>query len=149
LLALVADIRPELHRYCTRMTGSASPAPRPHSAALARYVRLFNARDWDAVRALLADEVRLDLVSREKRAGIAEVGAYLTNYARLSDWHLRPAWLPTGDGVREVVAVRRAADAPRPSYLVELTFVDGRVTLIRDFRYVPYLAQDGLGCWET
>jgi NAD(P)-dependent dehydrogenase (short-subunit alcohol dehydrogenase family) len=33
---------------------------RPASAAVARYVALFNQRDWDGLRALLADDVRLN-----------------------------------------------------------------------------------------
>src|SRR5205823_6393730 len=42
---------------------------RPVSPALARYAALFNARDWDGVRSMLAEDVRLDLVSRMQRAG--------------------------------------------------------------------------------
>jgi Sigma-70, region 4 len=37
----------------------AHPAPRPPSPAVARYVALFNRRDWDGLRAMLADDVRL------------------------------------------------------------------------------------------
>ena len=37
----------------------ARPAPRPPSATVARYVALFNQRDWDALRAMLADDVQL------------------------------------------------------------------------------------------
>src|SRR6185437_12862944 len=35
------------------------PGTRPTSAALARYVALFNQRNWDGLRALLADDVKL------------------------------------------------------------------------------------------
>ena len=38
---------------------AAKPAPRPPSPAVARYVELFNRRDWDQPRAMLADDVRL------------------------------------------------------------------------------------------
>ena len=34
----------------------AQPAPRPPSPAVARYVALFNRRDWDGLRAMLADD---------------------------------------------------------------------------------------------
>jgi RNA polymerase sigma-70 factor (ECF subfamily) len=108
------------------------------SATVARYVALFNARDWEGVRALLADEVRLDLVSRSQRAGRSDVSGYLTNYARFDDWFLVPARL---DGV-EVVAGFRSEHEVRPSYFIELAIVDGRVTRIRDFRYVPYIGVD-------
>ncbi|MGJ7507074.1 sigma-70 family RNA polymerase sigma factor [Variovorax sp. GT1P44] len=118
---------------------SVSPKARaPISPALLRYASLFNARDWDGVRAMLADEVRLDLVSRRKAAGRREVGIYFTNYDRQADWHLVPAWL---DG-REVLAVLRAPGASRPDYFIEFQWRDGRVSNIRDFRHVSYIAQE-------
>jgi RNA polymerase sigma-70 factor (ECF subfamily) len=102
-----------------------------------RYTTLFNARDWNAVRAMLADDVRLDLVSRQTRAGKREVGGYLGNYAANTTWRLAAAWL---DG-REVIAGFHTGHE-RPSYFIELTVANGLVTLIRDFRYVPYIIDD-------
>ena len=87
---------------------------------------------------MLADDVRLDLVSRSQRTGRRDVGTYLTNYAARSDWHFAPAWL---EG-REILAAFRKPDDQHPSYFVELTLRDGQVTAIRDFRYVPYIARD-------
>lgn len=84
--------------------------------------------------------VRLDLVSRRKAAGRREVGVYFSNYDSAVDWHLRPAWL---DGL-EVLAVFRRPDDDQPEYFIELGWRDGSVTSIRDFRYVPYIAQEGL-----
>jgi RNA polymerase sigma factor (sigma-70 family) len=107
------------------------------SAALKRYVQLFNAHDWDGVRALLADDVRLDLVSRRKIAGRAEVGVYFTNYARMTGWHLVPGLL---DG-REVIAVHEGS-APRPSYYIELQWRDGRIAQIKDLHHVRYVAAE-------
>jgi len=116
------------------------PEPPPQTTpAVARYVALFNARDWDGVRAMLAEDVQLDLVSRAQRAGRA-VGDYLTNYDRYRDWRLAPAWL---EG-REVIAVFRAPGDPRPGYLIELDFEQGKIRRIRDFRYVPYIMQDAV-----
>ena len=51
----------------------------------------FNARDFDAVRDMLADEVRLEVVNRtrlQRRA--ARSARYFTNYGQSSDWHLAP-----------------------------------------------------------
>ncbi|HWL86015.1 MAG TPA: hypothetical protein VNO21_09445, partial [Polyangiaceae bacterium] len=48
------------------------------------------------------------------------------------------AWL---DG-REVVAAFRDPRDERPGYFIELTLLDGLVTAIRDFRYVPYIANE-------
>ena len=112
-------VKAALHRGRARLrelkvTPPTAP-PQRTSPAVARYVALFNARDWDGVRAMLAEDVQLDLVSRAQRAGRA-VGNYLTNYDRLHDWRLAPAWL---EG-REVIAVFRAPDDARPGYFIEL-----------------------------
>ena len=114
------------------------PPAREMSPALRRYASLFNARDWDGVRALLADDVRLDLVAHRKAAGRREVGNYFSNYDRVRDWQLTPAWL---DG-REVLAVRRDPDALAPDYFIELAWRDDHVLAICDFRYVPYIARE-------
>jgi RNA polymerase sigma-70 factor (ECF subfamily) len=137
----VPAVKAALHRGRQRLaelTAAASPSipSRKTSSVVARYVALFNARDWDGVRALLADDVQLDLVSRAQRAGRA-VGSYTTNYDRYSDWHMVPAWL---EG-REVIAVFRSSKDARPGYFIELTVANGKVCLIRDFRYVPYVMQ--------
>jgi hypothetical protein len=52
--------------------------PLPATPAAARYAALFNARDWEGVRAMLVDDVKLDLVSREKRAGRQNVSHYFS-----------------------------------------------------------------------
>jgi RNA polymerase sigma-70 factor (ECF subfamily) len=116
----------------------AMPAPQPTSPGVARYVALFNARDWESVRAMLAEDVRLDLVSRVQRAGRREVSSYFTNYAAVHDWHLVPAWV---DG-REVVGVFRDGNHASLGYFVELMMRDGFITQIKDFRYVPYIVAD-------
>src|SRR5450432_3738960 len=48
---------------------------------LDRYAKLFNARDWDGVRALVSDDCRLDLVSKSQRRG-KQVGMYFGQYAK-------------------------------------------------------------------
>jgi RNA polymerase sigma-70 factor (ECF subfamily) len=119
-------------------------AARTPSPETARYVALFNAHDWEGVRAMLAEDVRLDLVSRSQRSGRDEVGGYLGNYEALGGWHLVPARL---EG-REVVAVFRNENDAHPAYFVKLTFHEGRVAAIKDFRYVPYIAADARFVWS-
>jgi len=141
LTLTVPAVKAALHRGRTRLAelrGVEVPTARPASPELTRYAATFNARDWDALRAMLAEDVQLDLVSRVQRTGRREVGNYFTNYDKVHDWHLVPAWL---DG-REVLAVFRAPGDPRPAYFVEIDFVDGRIANIRDFRYVPYIAAE-------
>jgi len=51
--------------------------------SLQRYADLFNSRDWDALRALLGEEARLDLVSRWQRRGSAAAPFY-SRYAEVT-----------------------------------------------------------------
>jgi RNA polymerase sigma-70 factor (ECF subfamily) len=118
--------------------GPPPAAAPPASAAVARYVALFNRRDWDALRALLADDVKLVQSSHPLRAGAADVGMFFSIYARSDDVWLAPAWL---EG-REVVAVYENRGDPRPAYLMWLAWRDGRITFIRDYRYVRYVVAD-------
>jgi hypothetical protein len=48
-------------------TCAPGPDARPASAAVARHVALFNQRDWDGLRALLAEDVKLSFECRRKR----------------------------------------------------------------------------------
>ena len=48
------------------------------------YVGHFNARDFDAIRAMIADDVRLELVNRTRLKGKAAVSNYFGNYRMLA-----------------------------------------------------------------
>ena len=137
-------VKSALHRGRERLRALSQSAPATASPQLspgvARYVALFNARDWDGVRALLAEDVRLDLVSRAQRSGRGEVSSYVGNYSKYSDWRLARGSV---DGA-EVVLVYLEPNGARPAYFIELGFdSEGEhVTWIRDFRYVPYILAD-------
>jgi len=106
-------------------------------AELQKYSALFNARDWDGVRALVADDCRLDLVSKSQRRGKA-VRAYFTRYEK-EDVQLRPVRL---EGRLALAAF--VAGATTPAYFVLIDFSNGQVQAIRDFRYVPYIASEAV-----
>ena len=114
------------------------PGTRPASAAVARYVALFNQRNWDSLRALLADDVKLVQSSHPIRIGSVDVGSFFTIYAKIDGLWLAPAWL---EG-REVIAVFEDRADPKPSYLMWLEWRDGGIGFIRDYRYVRYVAAD-------
>jgi RNA polymerase sigma-70 factor (ECF subfamily) len=111
------------------------PRDEPARAALDRYASLFNARDWDGLRALVAEDCKLDLVSKSQRQGKA-VGMYFSRYEK-EDVRLRPVRL---DG--QLALAAHMGSATRPSYFILLDVRDGRVASIRDFRYVPYIANE-------
>jgi RNA polymerase sigma factor (sigma-70 family) len=115
----------------------AEPAPRLPSPAVARYVALFNRRDWDGLRAMLADDVRLIQSAYPLRTG-AEVKMFFSIYAQYAPVRLAAAWLHG----REVIAVYEDPQSMKPSYLMWLEWTDGRVSFIRDYRYVRYVIDD-------
>jgi RNA polymerase sigma factor (sigma-70 family) len=117
---------------------AAEPAARPPSPAVARYVALFNGRDWDGLRAMLADDVRLIQSTYPLRAGAANVGMFFGIYSRGAPVRLAPAWL---DG-REVIAVYEDPQAVKPAYLMWLEWTNGRISFIRDYKYVRYVVDD-------
>lgn len=102
---------------------------------LDRYASLFNARDWDGVRALIGDDCRLDLVSKSQRRG-KQVGMYFGNYEK-ADVSLRVVRL---EG--QLALAAHVGGAETPAYFILLEWDGGRVTNIRDYRYVPYITRD-------
>jgi hypothetical protein len=104
-------------------------------AELDRYATLFNARDWDGLRALLGDDCRLDLVSKAQRRG-KHVGEYFGRYEK-ENVALRLVRLDGGLAFAAYVA-----GAAVPAYFILLELEHGRVQRIRDFRYVPYIAAE-------
>ncbi len=138
----VPAVKSALHRGRKRLARLALEAPlesqpRRASPLLARFVALFNARDWDALRALLAADVELDLVSRAQRRGRA-VASYFSNYAALGGWYLAPGFV---DGHEVILGYHSASDT-KPSYFIELGQNHGQVCFIRDFYFVPYILAD-------
>jgi RNA polymerase sigma-70 factor (ECF subfamily) len=117
----------------------------PQRALLLQYIDRFNARDFDAIRDLLADEVQLDLVARSRREGRKDVSAYFTNYAKIPGWRLvagtvegQPAALVhLSDG-------RSNAPSDRPAYFVLLQWADGQLVQIRDFYFARYAVADAV-----
>jgi RNA polymerase sigma-70 factor, ECF subfamily len=104
-------------------------------AELDRYATLFNTRDWDGVRALVGEDCRLDLVSKSQRRGKAVAmyfGRYEKEAVRLAVVRLEG----------ELALAAYVADSEQPSYFILLSWDAGRVQLIRDFRYVSYIADE-------
>jgi RNA polymerase sigma-70 factor (ECF subfamily) len=138
----VPSIKGALHRgrASLRRQGGADaarvPPSLPHEQAvlLGRYVALFNARDFDGLRSMLAEDVRLELVGMTEKSGTVDVGNYFTNYARLAGMRLEAGVV---DG-RAALLAREQPDG-RPVYCLFVRFRGERIQFIRDYRYARYV----------
>lgn len=141
----VPSIKAALHRGREKLRELAREpddraAPSLSAADRARlndYVDRFNARDFDALRNLLAEEVKLDLVNRLRLQGKNQVGNYFTQYDRAQNWHFAP-------GLVEARAAILVSDPARPGvvkYFILLDWEADRVGAIRDFLFAPYVIE--------
>jgi RNA polymerase sigma-70 factor, ECF subfamily len=127
--------RSSLRRLAASPPEAAAPVLDPTQVALlGRYVTLFNARDFEGLRAMLAEDVRFELVEKVQRSGATDVGGYFDNYARLPS-----IWFDVGvvDGRAAILA--REALGTAPTYCVFVRFRGGRIQQIRDYRYAPHV----------
>ena len=103
---------------------------------LGAYVAHFNARDFDAIRAMIADDVRLDLVNKTRMNGKAEVSRYFGNYSGINDWHLVPGLV---EGRPAILVFDPSDPGSGPKYFMLLQWSTDKVADIRDFRHASYV----------
>ena len=105
---------------------------------LAAYASRFNARDFDAVRDMLADEVKLNLVNRIQAKGKAQVSNYFGHYSRHDDLQLSMGLVDN----KLALLVFDAEDVDgAPLYFIVIEWSGDRVASIRDFRYTRYVLE--------
>jgi RNA polymerase sigma-70 factor (ECF subfamily) len=104
---------------------------------MAAFVDLFRTGDFDAIRAMLADDVKLELVNRLKWVGRDKVAPYFTRYAEETKWRYafgavegRPAMLVFASGAME-----------KPAYFVLVDWRNDQISAIRDFLFAPYAVE--------
>jgi len=140
-------VKAALHRGRVRLQAlsevseSAQPAlGAEEQIRLRSYADRFNARDFDTLRNLLAEDVQLDLVNRLRLAGRKDVSEYFGRYGASSGWKFTPGLAES----HPALFVSNPADASDTvEYLVLLDWVDGHIRRIRDFRFAKYI-MDGL-----
>jgi RNA polymerase sigma-70 factor, ECF subfamily len=119
----------------TRARGS---LPEAEQQLLRAYVDLFNARNFESLRTLLAADVRLDLVSRLQLQGPA-VGNYFARYGERQGWK---AWPGVVEGRPAVLMQQQERSDGRPDYFVVLGWSGQHVSTIRDFFFARYAIAD-------
>jgi RNA polymerase sigma-70 factor (ECF subfamily) len=109
-------------------------------ARLIKYVEGFKTGDFDTVRAMLADDVKLDLVAKLRKQGKSEVGEYYARYAASEQWAFTAGVV---DGRAAMLVYDREISLETPAYFVALDFDGDRVVSIHDFLFARY-ALDGI-----
>src|SRR5580693_4062449 len=107
---------------------------------LIKYVEGFKTGDFDTVRAMLRDDVKLDLVAKLHKQGKSEVGQYYAAYAVAKQWAYAAGVV---DGRAAMLVYDREVSLDTPAYFVALDFDGDRVVSIHDFLYARY-AMDGV-----
>ncbi len=132
--AVVADVKPSV----LILNAGATPVMAPiDEQSWAAFTAVWDT-DVKAVRDMLADDVRLDLVNRLQRQGRGEVAEYFHRYAQALDWTVVAGAV---DG-RPALLVFETRDEGTPVYFILLNWHDDGVAGIRDFRFARY-AIDG------
>ncbi|RWM27177.1 sigma-70 family RNA polymerase sigma factor [Mesorhizobium sp.] len=140
--ATLAATKAALHRGRAELKALASapddmPVPKldpEEERRLRRYIDLFNARDFDGVRALIAEDIQVDVVNRTRLHGKKEALTYFGNYDRIRDWALSLGFV---DGRPAILICNPQADDAVGGFVLIDWRADEAVR-IRDFRYAPY-----------
>jgi RNA polymerase sigma-70 factor (ECF subfamily) len=137
-------VKAALHRGRTRLKELAKePEDRPlpqlsaeERTRLTGYIDHFNAREFDVLRNLLAEEVKVDLVNRRRLQGRAAVSNYFGNYERATHWYFVAGFV---EGRPAILVYNPANPAGPPTYFVLIEWRGDRLSTIRDFLYAPYV----------
>lgn len=105
---------------------------------LQTYVDRFNARDFDAIRAMLADDVRFELVARMER-GRAAFETYFTRYTEMTSWRLSVGVI---EGRIAAIVHDPADPAGPPTGLIVIDWSDDWIVRLRDFYHARYVLRD-------
>lgn len=136
----VGAVKAALHRGREKLRDADShprreALPAETRAVIENYIAAFNRRDWDGVRALVAEDAKLDVVDRA--SGRFHDLRYLVNYGALkANWKLEFAYV---DGVECVVHYREVDGQWRPYSVVSISVEGNRISHVRDYLHIDYL----------
>ena len=110
----------------------------PDRRKITAYVHLFRSGDFDAIRAMLADDVKLDLVNRLRLEGRDRIGLYFTRYAQETKWRFA---LGAVEGRPAMLVFDGTGPMERPAHFVLIDWSESRIIAIRDFLFAPYVLE--------
>ena len=110
----------------------------PDRRQITAYVHLFRSGNFDAIRAMLADDVKLDLVNRLEWKGRDKIGLYFTRYAEETKWRFA---FGAVEGQPAMLVFDSTGPMDRPAHFVLIGWSDNRIIEIRDFLFAPYVLE--------
>jgi RNA polymerase sigma-70 factor (ECF subfamily) len=102
------------------------------------YVDLFQSGDFDAIRAMLADDVKLDLVNRLRLEGRDKIVPYFSRYAEVMKWRFA---LGAVEGQPAMLVFDSSGPMEKPAHFVLIDWSESRIVEIRDFLFAPYVLE--------
>ena len=102
-----------------------------------RFEFAFQAGDFDAIRAMLGEDVKLDLVNRPRLDGKDGIAPYFARYAEAEQWRYA---LGAVEGRPEML-VFDESDLSRPAHFVLVACMDKNIEMIRDFLFAAYVLE--------
>lgn len=112
--------------------------PEASRQKMADYVRLFQSGDFDAIRAMLADDVKLELVNRLRLEGRDGVSRYFTAYVEAAKWRYA---FGAVEGRPAMLVFDTTGPMDKPAHFALLEWRGDRIAAIRDFLYAPYVLE--------
>jgi RNA polymerase sigma-70 factor (ECF subfamily) len=137
----LAASKAALHRGRAQLRLHAEAVPevsKPNAEDLARlqtYVDRFNDRDFDAIRAMLADDVRFDLVARVQ-GGRSSFETYFSRYTEMSAWRLDVGRI---DGRLAAIVSNPGDPQGAPTNVIVVDWAEDAIVRLRDFYHAPYV----------
>lgn len=144
----IASVKSALHRGRSQLKEAALTASPQEEAyklssddqnKLSLYAQYFNAHDFDSLRDMLSEEVKLDLINMVKQEGKTKVSGYYGNYSKASDWLMAPGLV---EGQPALLVFDRDDASQPPLYFILMDFTTDGLVSIRDFRYARYAIED-------
>jgi RNA polymerase sigma-70 factor (ECF subfamily) len=102
---------------------------------MATFVDLFRTGDFDAIRAMLADDVKLELVNRLKWEGRDKIAPYFTRYAEETKWRFA---FGAVEGRPAMLVFESDRPMEKPAHFVLVDWRNDRIAAVRDFLFAPY-----------
>jgi RNA polymerase sigma factor (sigma-70 family) len=102
------------------------------------YVQLFRSGDFEAIRSMLADDVKLELVNRLQLKGRDKIEPYFTRYAEVTKWRFS---LGAVEGQPAMLVFDSTISMERLAHFVLIHWSECRIIKIRDFLFAPYVLE--------